>query len=144
MCAREHGGTSCVCVAVLTHGEAGGALLAADRPYEAADLLALLQRGAALAGRPKLLLLQACRGAALDAGRPRLDAAAAPLLPTHIDTLVLASSVDGERHRYRFRLRGDGVAPRARSGAPLDPVRPGRFAFPIGADRRPPAAIAAR
>lgn len=56
---EDHKTTACLCVAFLTHGERGGELLAADRPYALSDVTALLERGhAALVGKPKILFLQ--------------------------------------------------------------------------------------
>lgn len=97
LCAQPHTNTSCMCVCVLTHGENGGELFAHDRPYEMSDLLNKLQYNApGLVGKPKLVIVQACRGGMVDAGQVvQLDGCGDPArLPSHVDTLVLTSSVE--------------------------------------------------
>ncbi|XP_073952838.1 caspase-3-like [Choristoneura fumiferana] len=94
---RDHRNTSCVCVVILTHGNTNGELLAADQPYELESLVALLQKGNEwLVGKPKLFIVQACRGGDVDKGQLQFDGSGDySFVSTHADTLVLRSSVEG-------------------------------------------------
>ncbi|XP_063621814.1 caspase-like [Cydia splendana] len=106
-CNQDHKDTSCVCVCILTHGLDGGRLFARDKSFNLADIVSKLQNHApGLVGKPKLLIVQACRGLLLDAGKlVHVDGAGEVLLlPSHIDTLVLRSSVED----YRSFRNGHG------------------------------------
>ncbi|CAH2105007.1 unnamed protein product [Euphydryas editha] len=97
LCKKDHKSTSCVCFAFLTHGEKGGDLFAADRPYQFRDVTLIVENGhPSLAGKPKIFFVQACRGGQVDSGkRVQLDGGEASLvIPTHADFLVLYSSVE--------------------------------------------------
>lgn len=58
VCKADHKNTSCVAITILTHGERGGEVCAADRPYPVNDIMAMIQRAPGLAGKPKLLFVQ--------------------------------------------------------------------------------------
>ncbi|XP_061710424.1 caspase-like isoform X2 [Cydia pomonella] len=104
-CKQDHKDTSCVCVCILTHGLGGGRLFARDKSFNLADIVSKLQDHApGLVGKPKLLIVQACRGLLVDAGKVHLDGnGEVLLLPSHVDTLVLRSSVEDYRS-----FRGSG------------------------------------
>ncbi|XP_063531967.1 caspase-like [Cydia strobilella] len=96
-CKQDHRDTSCVCVCILTHGLNGGELNARDKSFNLADIVSKLQnRAPGLVGKPKLLIVQACRGLCLDAGKlVHVDGPGEVLwLPSHVDTLLLRSSVE--------------------------------------------------
>lgn len=83
---------------MLTHGAEDDVLAAADQPYKLSSLMGILQFGnAGLVGKPKILLIQACRGNKYDLGRVQLDScpSRSTILPTHADTLLIYSSVKG-------------------------------------------------
>ncbi|XP_047986741.1 caspase-like [Leguminivora glycinivorella] len=98
-CKQDHKTTSCVCVCILTHGLYGGQLFARDRSFQLGDIVSKLQEHApGLVGKPKLVIVEACRGLQLDAGKLYLDGPREGLvLPSHVDTLVLRSSVEDFR-----------------------------------------------
>lgn len=84
---------------MLTHGAEDDVLAAADQPYKLSSLMGILQFGnAGLVGKPKILLIQACRGNKYDLGRVQLDScpSRSTILPTHADTLLIYSSVKGK------------------------------------------------
>ncbi|CAG4972906.1 unnamed protein product [Colias eurytheme] len=94
---KDHKQTSCIFFAFLTHGDSGGELHAADRPYLLKDVLVLLEHGhASLVAKPKVLFVQACRGNKADSGRRvELDSSGVSyVVPTHSDFLVLYSTVE--------------------------------------------------
>ncbi|KAJ8729671.1 hypothetical protein PYW08_001252 [Mythimna loreyi] len=64
----EHKHTSCICMAILTHGGRGGLLYAADRPYNFRLVEGIFGHLSCLANVPKVFFVQACRGRSLDAG----------------------------------------------------------------------------
>nr|XP_026488778.1 caspase-1-like [Vanessa tameamea] len=94
---EDHKATSCLCFAFLSHGEKGGDLFAADRPYQLREVTVMLEHGhSSLVGKPKLFFIQACRGDQIDSGRRvELDGAETSIIiPTHADFLILYSSVE--------------------------------------------------
>ncbi|XP_034836797.1 caspase-like isoform X2 [Maniola hyperantus] len=94
---QDHTATSCLCFVFLTHGLKGGDLFAADRPYQFRDVTTLLENGhASLVGKPKIFIVQACRGDQIDSGRKMaIDGPEVSInIPTHADFLVLYSSVE--------------------------------------------------
>lgn len=55
----DHSGTSCVVVAIMTHGNNGGVLAAADQPYRFSEVSDMMQNGhPSLVGKPKLFFVQ--------------------------------------------------------------------------------------
>lgn len=61
---RNYDNADCIIVAILTHGKIGDELLGVDGKYVALkDLLSLFQRyNRTLVGKPKIYIIQACRG----------------------------------------------------------------------------------
>lgn len=95
--AKDHTKTSCICVTILTHGDKGGEVHAADRPYLLTDVIAIFEKQKSLVNKPKLFFVQACRGANMDAGNTvYLDSHSDSVLtvPTHADFLMLCSTVE--------------------------------------------------
>ncbi|XP_037297970.1 caspase isoform X2 [Manduca sexta] len=92
---RDHSDTSCVVVAILTHGNPGGELWAKDGPYNLSNVLTKFE-GGNLVAVPKVFLVQACRGSKTDAGqRIQLDGGKASItVPTHTEFLILYSTVE--------------------------------------------------
>ncbi|CAH2066013.1 unnamed protein product, partial [Iphiclides podalirius] len=95
----DHSMTSCLCFAILTHGEKGGQLLAADRPYLFSDVTKILENGdKSLVNKPKLFFIQACRGDEMDSGRTvQIDGEDDVNfhVPSHADFFVMYSTVEG-------------------------------------------------
>nr|AEK20819.1 caspase-3 [Helicoverpa armigera] len=92
---KDHSRTSCMCVTILSHGDKGGEVHAADRPYLLTDVFTIFEKQPGLVNKPKLFFVQACRGASVDAGNTvALDGEASFTVPTHADFLVLRSSVE--------------------------------------------------
>ncbi|KAJ8726106.1 hypothetical protein PYW07_000804 [Mythimna separata] len=94
---QDHSKTSCICVTILTHGDSGGEVHAADRPYLLTDIIAIFEKQISLVNKPKLFFVQACRGGNMDAGNTvSLDSHSDSVLtvPTHADFLVLCSTVE--------------------------------------------------
>nr|AEK20822.1 caspase-3 [Mamestra brassicae] len=94
---QDHSKTSCICVTILTHGDKGGEVHAADRPYLLTDVIAIFEKQRSLVNKPKLFFVQACRGGSMDAGNTvSLDSQSDSVLtiPTHADFLVLCSTVE--------------------------------------------------
>ncbi|KAJ8729670.1 hypothetical protein PYW08_001251 [Mythimna loreyi] len=94
---QDHSKTSCICVTILTHGDKGGEVHAADRPYLLTDIIAIFEKQRSLVNKPKLFFVQACRGGNTDAGNTvSLDSHSDSVLtvPTHADFLVLCSTVE--------------------------------------------------
>ncbi|XP_013200511.2 caspase-1 isoform X2 [Amyelois transitella] len=104
---QDHSSTSCVALAILTHGSNDGYLYAEDEPYELKEITRLLENQR-LVLIPKLLFLQACRGHTLDKGHEvEVDGIIRNLVrvPSHIDFLILHSSADGHAS---FRCHKEG------------------------------------
>ncbi|XP_004604439.1 caspase-8-like [Sorex araneus] len=97
------GTVSCALVALMAHGGPGGQLQGADgQAVQHEALVRELSRCRALRGRPKIFLLQACRGGHRDAGvgRPALSwfwrwLQAPPVTPSHADILQVYASAQG-------------------------------------------------
>ncbi|GFG33889.1 hypothetical protein Cfor_07137, partial [Coptotermes formosanus] len=104
---EDHSDADCLLVTVLTHGESSKFLQAYDALYNVEDLWLpfTADKCLSLAGKPKVFIIQACRGKNLDrgvtlrAGQRRcteIDAInAAYKIPTHADFLIVYSSVEG-------------------------------------------------
>ncbi|KAL4710028.1 hypothetical protein ACJJTC_016006 [Scirpophaga incertulas] len=96
--AWDHTRTSCLAIVILTHGDIGGQLFASDKPYYLNDIVNIIIHGDVnLVTKPKLFFVQACRGADVDDGRIVHDGEAENtiVVPSHIDFLVMQSSVEG-------------------------------------------------
>ncbi|XP_063838983.1 caspase-1-like [Ostrinia nubilalis] len=95
---QDHSLTSCLAVAIMTHGDKNGELFAADRPYQLKDITNMFEGGdASLVNKPKIFFIQACRGELADPGRTiQFDGDEDNTLhvPTHIDFLVACSTVE--------------------------------------------------
>ena len=55
---KDHSKTSCICVTILTHGDKGGEVHAADRPYLLTDVIAIFEKQRSLVNKPKLFFVQ--------------------------------------------------------------------------------------
>ncbi|CAK1603521.1 unnamed protein product [Parnassius mnemosyne] len=95
----DHTTTSCLCIVILTHGDKGGSLFAADRPYQFTDITKMLENGdKSLVNKPKLFFIQACRGSNVDSGRTvQIDSDDGEYfhVPSHADFFVMYSTVEG-------------------------------------------------
>ncbi|CAB3248193.1 unnamed protein product [Arctia plantaginis] len=92
---KGHADTSCLFITILTHGDKGGELHAADRPYLLSDVLTIFEMEPTLVNKPKVFLIQACRGDKMDAGKTvHLDSVGFLTVPTHADFLILCSTVE--------------------------------------------------
>ncbi|XP_053604021.1 caspase-3-like isoform X4 [Plodia interpunctella] len=104
---QDHSNTSCIAIAILTHGSNDGVLFAEDQPYELKEITKLLETQK-LVLIPKLLFIQACRGQALDKGHQvEVDGCTRNLVhvPSHIDFLILHSAADDHAS---FRTNEEG------------------------------------
>ncbi|XP_077841487.1 uncharacterized protein CASP16 isoform X5 [Macaca mulatta] len=97
------GPVSCVLVALMAHGGPQGQLLGADRQeVQPEALMQELSRCRVLWGRPKVFLLQACRGGNRDAGVGPTALPwywswlrAPPSVPSHADVLQIYAEAQG-------------------------------------------------
>ncbi|KAJ8729674.1 hypothetical protein PYW08_001255 [Mythimna loreyi] len=64
----DHSRTSCICVTILTHGDKGGKVFAADQSYQLSEVMDIFGKQTSLINKPKLYFVQACRGGNMDAG----------------------------------------------------------------------------
>ncbi|KAJ8726103.1 hypothetical protein PYW07_000801 [Mythimna separata] len=64
----DHSRTSCICITILTHGDKGGKVFAADQPYKLSEVMDIFGKQATLINKPKLFFVQACRGGNMDSG----------------------------------------------------------------------------
>ncbi|XP_077841486.1 caspase-14-like isoform X4 [Macaca mulatta] len=101
------GPVSCVLVALMAHGGPQGQLLGADRQeVQPEALMQELSRCRVLWGRPKVFLLQACRGGNRDAGVGPTALPwywswlrAPPSVPSHADVLQIYAEAQGSSCR---------------------------------------------
>ena len=102
---EDHSGADCIFVAVLTHGNDGKLnLYAKDKPYSS-DILwksFTSDKCPSLAGKPKIVLIQACRGRTKDLGTNVYTFVQTDSLnelrfkiPTHSDFLIANSTLPG-------------------------------------------------
>ena len=106
----DHTDSDCILIAVLTHGEKDGILYANDYPYASNTLWEHFDESScpSLAGKPKIFLIQACRGEEYDNGMQvkwssphettttqhdanHIDNS----LPSYPDVLVMHSTIEG-------------------------------------------------
>ncbi|XP_068084318.1 caspase-8-like [Anabrus simplex] len=99
----DHGNEDCLIVVVLTHGLEGGVLHAADNPYQESMLWIpfLGENCPSLAGKPKIFIIQACRGMEFDPGvtlNPKVvrdsDSSTSYRIPSHADFLIVHSTFE--------------------------------------------------
>ncbi|XP_058142563.1 caspase-14-like isoform X2 [Dasypus novemcinctus] len=103
----HRGPVSCALVALMAHGGRQGRLLGADgQEVRPEALVQELSRCRTLRGRPKVFLLQACRGGHRDPGMwpPALPwlgrwMRAPPAIPSHADVLQIYADVGGSSSR---------------------------------------------
>ncbi|XP_063217217.1 caspase-6-like [Bacillus rossius redtenbacheri] len=103
----------CVVVAVMTHGDYGDKLLAYDGDYQKEDLWEMLNGMSCphLLGKPKIVIIQACRGKKPSAPTPRLQTDSRMMtvseitLPVEADILTSYSTYEG-KVSYRDSQRG--------------------------------------
>ncbi|XP_035795887.1 caspase-like isoform X2 [Anopheles albimanus] len=94
----DHSDNDCLLVAVLTHGEKGDYLFAYDCVYEFSAIWSQFtaDQCRTLAGRPKIFLIQACRGDELQSGvKVQRDGIARYSIPTHADFLFAYATIPG-------------------------------------------------
>uniref|UniRef100_A0A8D8F140 Caspase-1 n=3 Tax=Culex pipiens TaxID=7175 RepID=A0A8D8F140_CULPI len=67
---QDHSNADCLLVAILTHGDDGDSLCAHDGSYQFSSVWTQFteERCPSLAGKPKIFIVQACRGQELDPG----------------------------------------------------------------------------
>ncbi|XP_059059451.1 caspase-like [Achroia grisella] len=95
--AHDHGSTSCICVAILSHGDKNGHIYAADKPYSLQKFMSQFENPK-LATIPRLFFIQACRGGEIDKGNfVSTDSQANKKyhVPSQIDFLTLYPTVEG-------------------------------------------------
>ncbi|XP_058121003.1 caspase-like [Anopheles ziemanni] len=96
--AMDHKDSDCFLVAVLTHGEEGDYVYAHDCAYQLSSIWThfTAKNCPSLAGRPKIFLIQACRGNQLDSGvKVQKDGVARYSIPTHADFLFAYATIPG-------------------------------------------------
>lgn len=104
-CNEDHSDSDCIFVCVMSHGEQG-VLYAYDREYMAKDLWCnfTANKCSTLAGKPKIFLIQACRGQELDQGTEVKPPGAQKdgchnqgnyKIPNHADFYVAYSTIPG-------------------------------------------------
>ncbi|XP_063217236.1 caspase-1-like isoform X2 [Bacillus rossius redtenbacheri] len=113
---EDHSEADCLWVTVLTHGHQGGLIKAYDAYYPAEILWLPFtpDRCESLGGKPKIFVIQACRGDRLDTGvrmvarsTTQTDSSVQSYkLPLYADFLIAYSSVDGF---YSFRNPEEGT-----------------------------------
>jgi len=109
---ENHKDSDCIFVAVLSHGNKGE-ISAKDEDYPESDLWAPFlaeDKSKSLTGKPKIFVIQACRGYAADKGRAVLDEAksggggalkkdvarsTASTIPVHADFLIARATPSG-------------------------------------------------
>uniref|UniRef100_A0A7G3A8V9 Putative caspase n=1 Tax=Lutzomyia longipalpis TaxID=7200 RepID=A0A7G3A8V9_LUTLO len=99
---------SCLFVCILSHGNQGQTIFAKDKPYNLdKDIIEPIIRNATLIGKPKIFIVQACKGSAPSIGYAMMDAnpvqASSLTKPSEADILILYSSYEG-RVSYRMAV----------------------------------------
>lgn len=94
----DHSSSDCLLVAVLTHGDEGEIIYAHDCPYQISCVWTQFtgDRCPSLIGKPKIFIIQACRGNELDHGvKVEKDGVARYSIPTHADFLFAFATIPG-------------------------------------------------
>lgn len=94
----DHSNSDCLLVAVLSHGDDGEIIYAHDCPYQISSLWTQFtgDRCRTLVGKPKIFIIQACRGNELDAGlKVEKDGVARYSIPTNADFLFAFATIPG-------------------------------------------------
>uniref|UniRef100_A0A182QT84 Caspase n=1 Tax=Anopheles farauti TaxID=69004 RepID=A0A182QT84_9DIPT len=94
----DHKDSDCILVAVLTHGEDCDFVYAHDCSYDLSIIWSFFTADncPSLAGRPKIFIVQACRGNRLDDGvKVQKDGMARYSIPTHADFLFAYATIPG-------------------------------------------------
>lgn len=94
----DHSNSDCLLVAVLSHGDDGEVIYAQDCPYQISSLWKQFtgDRCRTLVGKPKIFIVQACRGDDLDSGlKIEKDGVARYSIPTNADFLFAFATIPG-------------------------------------------------
>ncbi|XP_053694345.1 caspase-like [Sabethes cyaneus] len=94
----DHSNSDCILVAVLTHGDEGEIIYAYDCPYQISSVWTQFtgDHCPSLIGKPKIFIIQACRGNELDCGvKVEKDGVARYSIPTHADFLFAFATIPG-------------------------------------------------
>lgn len=94
----DHSNSDCLLVAVLSHGDDGEIIYAYDSPYQISNLWKPFtgELCRTLVGKPKIFIVQACRGNDLDPGvKVEKDGVARFSIPTHADFLFAYATIPG-------------------------------------------------
>jgi len=65
----DHEGSSCFAVAIMTHGKDNGLVYGTDGAIQLTKLMEPIRDCEELIGKPKILIVQACRGSTFDEGK---------------------------------------------------------------------------
>ncbi|KAG8238836.1 hypothetical protein J437_LFUL018470 [Ladona fulva] len=118
---EDHSKHDCLFVVIMTHGEENGILHARDVCYRAEEVWMLFrpEEAPSLTGKPKIFLIQACRGTKLEKNAIVIDSTdsgkidpidSSPerslILPSNADFLIAYSSMEGY---YSFRNSKEGT-----------------------------------
>nr|XP_019559113.2 caspase-1-like [Aedes albopictus]XP_019559114.2 caspase-1-like [Aedes albopictus]XP_019559116.2 caspase-1-like [Aedes albopictus]XP_019559119.2 caspase-1-like [Aedes albopictus]XP_029728454.1 caspase-1-like [Aedes albopictus]XP_029728455.1 caspase-1-like [Aedes albopictus]XP_029728456.1 caspase-1-like [Aedes albopictus]XP_029728457.1 caspase-1-like [Aedes albopictus]XP_029728458.1 caspase-1-like [Aedes albopictus]XP_029728460.1 caspase-1-like [Aedes albopictus] len=104
----DHSDSDCLLVAVLSHGEEGEVIYAYDKPYQISSLWTFFtgDRCQTLVGKPKIFIIQACRGNDLASGvKVEKDGVARYSIPTNADFLFAFATFPGFMS-FRNRITG--------------------------------------
>ncbi|EAT33368.1 AAEL014348-PB [Aedes aegypti] len=94
----DHSNSDCLLVAVLSHGDEGEVIYAHDCPYQISSIWTQFtgDRCRTLVGKPKIFIIQACRGNDLDSGvKVEKDGVARYSIPTNADFLFAFATIPG-------------------------------------------------
>ncbi|XP_055639227.1 caspase-like [Toxorhynchites rutilus septentrionalis] len=94
----DHTNSDCLLVAILTHGDEGEIIYAHDCPYQISSVWTQFtgDRCPSLISKPKIFIIQACRGNELDSGvKIEKDGVARYSIPTHADFLFAFATIPG-------------------------------------------------
>uniref|UniRef100_A0A1B0D650 Caspase n=1 Tax=Phlebotomus papatasi TaxID=29031 RepID=A0A1B0D650_PHLPP len=99
---------SCLFVCILSHGNQGQTIFAKDKSYNLdKDVIEPIIKNATLVGKPKIFIIQACKGAIQSFGIAMTDATpvstSSLTKPSEADILILYSSYEG-RVSYRLEM----------------------------------------
>lgn len=99
---------SCLFICILSHGNQGQTIFAKDKSYNLdKDVIEPIIKNATLVGKPKIFIIQACKGAIQSFGIAMTDATpvntSSLTKPSEADILILYSSYEG-RVSYRLEM----------------------------------------